>query len=353
MNGTMPPAADPDFDALVAQGLRLLPVHAPQWTNHNASDPGITLLELLAYFSDALLYRLGRVGTASRVEFLRLLRGQAGPDEFSAGTPDAAAVRAALAQALEQLAWQDSAVTVQDHERLARHALDALPAGAQARTRCLPDTDLERLARTRGAFAAGEDEGHLSLVVAAPAGSTPAQKAALLAGVRAALEPHRLLTCRLHVVAPVAVHVALRAWVTPAAGSARPALAARIAATLDGWEPETSETADGTLSLAGIADRIAALDGVQGVDHLMLAAASLELDDLAQDTAALGLQLGLRARLGRDARLGLRPPLQTDRLLRDGDGQLAALVLRPWEVARLVVRPADVAWSGAGRWNAG
>ncbi|MFT3721501.1 hypothetical protein [Pseudorhodoferax sp.] len=339
---------DPDFDGLVAQGLRLLSVHAPQWTNHNASDPGITLLELLAYFSDALLYRLGRVGTASRVEFLRLLRGRPGPDEFSAAAPDAAAVRAALAQVLEQLAWQDSAVTPQDHERLARRALDALPGGAQARARCLPDTDLERLPRAHGAFAAGEDAGHVSMVVAAPAGSTPAQRAALLAGVRAALEPHRLLACRLHVVAPVAIHVALRVWVTPAAGSARPALAGRIAATLDGWEPEASETADGTLSLAGIADQVAALDGVQGVDQLVLTAASLEPDDLREDAAALGLQPGLRARLGRDAWLGLRPPLQADRLLRDGDGRLAALALRPWEVARLVVRPADVAWTGTG-----
>lgn len=352
----MQPPPDPDFDSLVAQGLRLLPVHAPQWTNHNASDPGITLLELLAYFSDALLYRLGRVGTASRVEFLRLLRGQGGADEFSGGAPDAAAVRAALAQALEQLAWQDCAVTVQDYERLARRALDGLPMGAQARARCLPDTDLERLARARGAhgaFAAGEDDGHVSLVVAAPSGSTPAQQSALLAGARAALEPHRLLACRLHVVAPVAVHVALRVWATPAPGSARAALAGRIAATLDGWEPETSETADGTLSLSGIADRVAALDGVQGVDHLVLHAASLDAGDLHEDRAALGLQLGLRARLGRDARLGLRPPLQAGRLLRDGDGQLAALVLQPWEVARLVVRPADVAWTGTDRWNGG
>jgi len=68
-------AADLEFDALVRQGLGLLPVVAPEWTDHNPSDPGVTLIELLAYVTDALLYRAAHVGVADRHAFLRLLRG--------------------------------------------------------------------------------------------------------------------------------------------------------------------------------------------------------------------------------------------------------------------------------------
>ena len=39
-NGTRPWS----FDELVAEGMALVPVHAPGWTQHNASDPGVTLV---------------------------------------------------------------------------------------------------------------------------------------------------------------------------------------------------------------------------------------------------------------------------------------------------------------------
>ena len=40
---------DRAFDDLRAELIRRIPVHAPEWTDHNASDPGIALIEL---FSD-------------------------------------------------------------------------------------------------------------------------------------------------------------------------------------------------------------------------------------------------------------------------------------------------------------
>ena len=47
----------------------MIPAWAPAWTNHNASEPGITLIELFAYLSEMLLYRLNRVGDANVIEF--------------------------------------------------------------------------------------------------------------------------------------------------------------------------------------------------------------------------------------------------------------------------------------------
>ncbi len=62
-----------DYDALVTQGRDLLPYLAPEWTDHNAHDPGITLLELFAWVSEANSYRLDRLPTASERAFLRLV----------------------------------------------------------------------------------------------------------------------------------------------------------------------------------------------------------------------------------------------------------------------------------------
>ena len=76
MSPLTPKLDDRTFDDLVAEGVTLLPTLAPEWTNHNPSDPGITLLELLAYFTELLVYRLGRVTPASKLQFLKLLGGR-------------------------------------------------------------------------------------------------------------------------------------------------------------------------------------------------------------------------------------------------------------------------------------
>jgi predicted phage baseplate assembly protein len=51
----------------------LLPRYAPDWTDHNTHDPGITLIELFAWLAEMDLYRLDRVTEASTRAFLRLL----------------------------------------------------------------------------------------------------------------------------------------------------------------------------------------------------------------------------------------------------------------------------------------
>lgn len=53
--------------------IRQIPIHAPEWTNHNASDPGIALIELFSVLAEQLGYRLDRVPDKNYVEFLKLL----------------------------------------------------------------------------------------------------------------------------------------------------------------------------------------------------------------------------------------------------------------------------------------
>src|SRR5262245_53668080 len=68
-----PKLDDREFDDIVAEALRLIPRYAPEWTNHNPSDPGITLIELAAWMTDLILWRLNRVPEKNYIAFLNLL----------------------------------------------------------------------------------------------------------------------------------------------------------------------------------------------------------------------------------------------------------------------------------------
>ena len=61
------------FDQLVNEGRALIPRLAPQWTDHNASDPGITLLELGAWLAEQNIYRFDRTSEEALRDFVRLV----------------------------------------------------------------------------------------------------------------------------------------------------------------------------------------------------------------------------------------------------------------------------------------
>jgi hypothetical protein len=61
------------YDRTVEDLVRRIPVHAPEWTDHNDSDPGITLIQLFAFLAEQVGYRLNRVPEKAHVELLKLL----------------------------------------------------------------------------------------------------------------------------------------------------------------------------------------------------------------------------------------------------------------------------------------
>jgi hypothetical protein len=65
---------DRSYQQLRDELVRRIPVYAPEWTDFNASDPGITLIELLAFHGENLLYRFNQFPEATRLGFLRLLQ---------------------------------------------------------------------------------------------------------------------------------------------------------------------------------------------------------------------------------------------------------------------------------------
>ena len=68
-----PQLDDLRYSRLVEELVRRIPVYAPEWTNHNDSDPGITLLQLFAYLGEQVGYRLNRVPEKAHVALLALL----------------------------------------------------------------------------------------------------------------------------------------------------------------------------------------------------------------------------------------------------------------------------------------
>ena len=58
---------------LVEESVRLIPRYAPEWTNHNPADPGVTLLELYAWMTEMTLYRLNKVPEKNFLTFLDLI----------------------------------------------------------------------------------------------------------------------------------------------------------------------------------------------------------------------------------------------------------------------------------------
>src|SRR5437762_13155818 len=73
------PIRNPILDDRSYQQLRdelvlRIPVYTPEWTDHNASDPGITLIELFSFLGENLLYRFNQIPESARLEFLRLLQ---------------------------------------------------------------------------------------------------------------------------------------------------------------------------------------------------------------------------------------------------------------------------------------
>jgi hypothetical protein len=188
----LPNLDDRRYADLVDEARALIPTYAPEWTNHNPSDPGITLLEVFAYLTELLIYRADRVGDAHRAAFLRLLNG---PNwQPRPGT----ALDEQIRQTILDLRQPYRAVTAEDYERL---AVAAAPAQV-ARARCL----LRRnLAIDDPTIAAQDRPGHVSVIVVpfpAADGSVVQPGQALLDAVGQDLDSRRLLTTRVHVVGP-------------------------------------------------------------------------------------------------------------------------------------------------------
>lgn len=77
---------DRDFVQLVQEAHERIKQKCPGWTDRSPSDPGMMLIDVFAYLTEVMIYRLNRLPEKAYIEFLRLMGVQLQP-------PTAASVR--------------------------------------------------------------------------------------------------------------------------------------------------------------------------------------------------------------------------------------------------------------------
>ncbi len=213
----LPKLDDRTFEDLVDEARTLIRTYEPAWTNHNPSDPGMTLIELFAWLAEMLIYRADQVPDRHRLAFLQLLNGP----EWK---PSVDSVDDEIATTLADVRRRYRAVTAEDHEILARET-----SAQVARALCVAQRDL---GRPDAAGRAQPRPGYVSIVVLPVERLTDAEAATLREAVLEHLEPRRLLTTQ-HVVAPpVWTPIACDVLVQPRADVLAPAAVAAVTRAL-------------------------------------------------------------------------------------------------------------------------
>ena len=312
----LPNLDDLTWQQLSEEGRSLIPGWAPEWTNHNAADPGITLVELFAYHSEILIYRLNRISAANVRAFLRLINGP--------GRPISKDLDTARRQTLQDLRQVRRAVTAEDFESLALATNDALDSAAQ-----------ERVARAKAIFRrnlasddpAPEAPGHVSVIVVTSAEGGHAEPTAeLLERVRDALKPARLLTTRVHVVKPRFLSVGVRVTlVIPANVSAHEVLRAAIE------------------SLEAFFDPIKGGPQAKGWPFGRGVYRSEVYELLAKLPGVRRVKRSIDRGTGRSVEELVVPPSEAGRRRLNQDGKLEAIHLNPDELVRVQIQEGDIA----------
>src|SRR3990172_8519530 len=61
------------FQDMANEAKKRIAASCPEWTDHNVSDPGVTLVELFAWMTEMILYRLNQVPEKNYIKFMELL----------------------------------------------------------------------------------------------------------------------------------------------------------------------------------------------------------------------------------------------------------------------------------------
>jgi predicted phage baseplate assembly protein len=68
-----PKLDDRHFQDIVDGAKKRIPYYIEEWTDHNVSDPGVTLIELFAWMTDNIIYRLNQVPDLHYIKFMEML----------------------------------------------------------------------------------------------------------------------------------------------------------------------------------------------------------------------------------------------------------------------------------------
>lgn len=204
MSLPLPNLDDRTYADLVEEARSLIPIECPDWTDHNPSDTGIILIELLAWLSEMMLYQVNQIPDQNIATFLQLLNGTSpnktslqAPDD-SSGYVDRKGQTEQIRKTLLALRQRHRAVTPEDYEQLVLSNYRAVK-----RVHCLPKTNIHDLS-----LSAAEAIAHMSLIVIFKPTEPPLtqqERETLLQQIWDDLENRRLLTTRHHVSEPFPV----------------------------------------------------------------------------------------------------------------------------------------------------
>ncbi|MCA1558600.1 MAG: baseplate J/gp47 family protein [Acidobacteria bacterium] len=187
----VPNLDDREFEQLVTEARALIPRNFPEWTDHNTSDPGITLLELFAYFIESSIYQLNRVPERSLEHFAGLV----GISRIAGES-----IEQTLRLALEAVALKYRAVTEEEFERIAKQTPRVTHSGGEFSETVARAKAVVRVVATPNVF---PDEQFIDVIVVpdieAPA---PMPSPELLEAVFETLQPRRLITTRVRALPP-------------------------------------------------------------------------------------------------------------------------------------------------------
>jgi hypothetical protein len=274
MSLPIPNLDDRTFDDLMKEARSLIPRYNNEWTNHNPQDPGITLLELFAWLTEMIIYRTNQIPEENYWAFLKLsgvemeTEGKGtisshglevtgdGTDftaelkkddyitsggqrksvttvnsgtsltidsafdpELPAGTGftcSSESVESGIRKGLESISRQYRAITKEDYESLSLECMDILNKGLAGRAICVNNRDLEFSSDNT------QNPGHVTVIIIPRCNENPSYckdglpTDDLRSKVKEYLDARKLITTRVHVVAPdylsvkLEVNVALR-----------------------------------------------------------------------------------------------------------------------------------------------
>lgn len=132
------------YEQLRDELVKRIPVYAPEWTDHNESDPGIALLELFAYLGESLLYRFNQIPDTTKLEFLRLLGVQPRPAMTAKALLAASTEVPAGVQILRGSEAKAGAVSLETADEVYVWPLDAIAVGKIAAPPATTAAETER-----------------------------------------------------------------------------------------------------------------------------------------------------------------------------------------------------------------
>lgn len=193
----LPQLDDHTYAELVEEAISQIPVEYPEWTDHNPTDTGIILIELLAWLTEMTLYRVNQISDDNYASFISLLEGETWNLATNVSTEQRQKdLQSKIQKTLLELRQRYRAVTIDDYEKLVLEDWNKSPDSDLkiARVKCftqrnLSDSDADTFAKE-----------HISLVVIPENNHQLNIRENKYNKLYDFLDERKLLTTRLHIV---------------------------------------------------------------------------------------------------------------------------------------------------------